>query len=282
MKSKFLFFMVLVLTFLNLIKLNKVNAETNQKSFREKANESLLKNDLVNAIYNFNKALSNYPNDFFIYFQRGIAKYENGDIIGSIEDYTKSINLNPFNREAYNNRGVAYSIIGDYKRAIDDFNNALHETKSYENENNILVNLAYAKINFGDYFGAKEDYLKVIENNPRNSNAYAGLGKIFFYKNDFNNALINFKKAIKLNPKDQYAYFYKGKTYYKLNRFNESETNFSNSIKIDPFNEEFFTKRALTRKKMNNKFSACKDLEQAIFLSEKDKDKKLIDYCKNF
>ena len=63
---------------------------------------------------------------------------------------------------------------------------------------------------------------------------------------------------------------------------NESETNFSKSIKIDPFNEEFFTKRALTRKKMNNKFSACKDLEQAIYLGKKETDKKLFDYCKAF
>ena len=282
MKSKYLFFMVLFLLFLNLINSNKVNAETYQKSYREKANESLLKNDLVNAIYNFNKALRNNPNDFFIYFQRGLARYENGDINGSIEDYTKSLNLNPFNRKAYNNRGVAYSIIGDYKKAIDDFNNALHETKSYENENDILVNLAFIKFSFGDYAGAKEDYLKVIENDPKNLIAYTGLGKIFFYKNDFNNALINLTKATKLNPKDKYAYFYKGKTYYKLNRFNESETNFSNAIKIDPFNQEFFIKRALSRKKMYNKFSACKDLEQAIFLGKKDKDNTLFNYCKNF
>ena len=282
MKSKNLFLMLIFFSCLNFLNTNKLKAESYQKSYRERGNESLLKKNLGNAIYYFTKALQNYPNDFFIYFQRGLARYENGDINGSIEDYTKSINLNPFNREAYNNRGVAYSILGEYKKAISDFNNALHETKSYENENDILENLAYAKFSYGDYSGAKEDYLKVIKNNPSNSNAYTGLGKVFYYKNDLDSALINLSKATKLNSKDQHAYFYKGKTFHKLNRLSESETNFSKSIKIDPFNEEFFTKRALTRKKMNNKFSSCKDLEQAIYLGKKEIDKKLFDYCKAF
>ncbi len=282
MKSKNLFLMLIVFSCLNILNTNKLKAESYQKSYRERGNESLLKKNLGNAINYFTKALQNYPNDFFIYFQRGLARYENGDINGSIEDYTKSINLNPFNREAYNNRGVSYSILGEYKKAISDFKNALHETKSYENENDILENLAFAKFSFGDYSGAKEHYFKLINNNPNNSNAYTGLGKIFYYKNDLDSALINLSKATKLNSKNQHAYFYKGKTFYKLNRLSESENNFSKSIKIDPFNEEFFTKRALTRKKMNNKFSACKDLEQAIYLGKKETDKKLFDYCKAF
>ncbi|MDC3052360.1 tetratricopeptide repeat protein [Prochlorococcus sp. AH-736-A13] len=282
MKSKNLFLILVVFSCSNILNTNKLKAESYQKSYRERGNESLLKKNLSNAINYFTKALHNYPNDFFIYFQRGLARYENGDINGSIEDYTKSINLNPFNREAYNNRGVSYSILGEYKKAISDFNNALHETKSYENKNDILENLAFAKFSFGDYSEAKEDYFKIINNNPSNSNAYTGLGKIFYYKNDLDSALINLSKATKLNSKDQYAYFYKGKTFYKLNRLSESENNFSKSIKIDPFNEEFFTKRALARKKMNNKFSACKDLEQAIYLGKKEIDKKLFDYCKAF
>tara|TARA_Y100000589_G_scaffold322134_1_gene354580 strand:+ start:235 stop:1083 length:849 start_codon:yes stop_codon:yes gene_type:complete len=282
MKSKNLFLILIIFTFLNLLSTNKLKSESYQKSYREKGNESLLKKNLVNAINYFTKALQNDPNDFFIYYQRALARYENGDINGSIEDYTKSINLNPFNREAYNNRGVAYSILGEYKKAISDFNNALHETKSYENENDILENLAYAKISYGNYSGAKEDYLKVINNNPNSSNAHTGLGKVFYYKNDLDSALFNLSKATKLNPKDQHAYFYKGKTYHRLNRLSDSENNFSRSIKIDPFNEEFFTQRALTRKKMNKKYSACKDLEQAIYLGKKEMDKKLLEYCKAF
>ena len=151
MKSKNLFLILIVFSCSNFLNTNKLKAESYQKSYRERGNESLLKKNLGNAINYFTKALQNYPNDFFIYFQRGLARYESGDINGSIEDYTKSINLNPFNREAYNNRGVAYSILGEYKKAISDFNNALHETKSYENENDILERA----INSGEYNPAR-------------------------------------------------------------------------------------------------------------------------------
>lgn len=59
------------------------------------------------SIKYYDKLILLTPEDFELYFNRGVAKGMIMDREGSIKDYDKAIKLNPQYKEAYANRGVA-------------------------------------------------------------------------------------------------------------------------------------------------------------------------------
>jgi len=61
------------------------------------------------------------------------------------------------------------------------------------------------KYKLKDYYGAKDDFTKVIEINPQYGKAYCKRGNAELYLEDYNGALIDFNKALEINPKDDEA-----------------------------------------------------------------------------
>ncbi len=62
--------------------------------------------DYINAIKNYNKAISILPSLTDVYYNRGISKEMLKDFTGAIEDFSKGIELNASNKvDAYHRRG---------------------------------------------------------------------------------------------------------------------------------------------------------------------------------
>jgi len=123
----------------------------------------LEKEQIDDAISDFNKAIELNPRNAAAYISRGIAYYKQGQIDQAISDYDKAIEINPEYAEAYYNRGNAFGKQGQFDQAISDYN-------------------------------------KAIEINPEYAEAYLGRGLAYDEKSQYDQAIADFNKAIELNP----------------------------------------------------------------------------------
>jgi tetratricopeptide (TPR) repeat protein len=128
----------------------------------------LKKEQIDDAISDFDKAIELNAGFAAAYVYRGIAHYKQGQFDQAISDYDKAIEINPEYAEVYYNRGDAFGKQGQFDQAISDYN-------------------------------------KAIEINPEHAEAYLGRGLAYDEKRRYNQAIADFNKAIELNPEDTVA-----------------------------------------------------------------------------
>lgn len=85
----------------------------------------------------------------------------------------------------------------------------------------------------GDYSFAERKYIDVIKKDPRNVEAYRGLGKIYFDQDKYKEAYETFKFLIKLNPQDSRAYNRLGMIAERMLNYEEAAEFFEEAIKLD-------------------------------------------------
>jgi Flp pilus assembly protein TadD len=80
-----------------------------------------------------------------------------------------------------------------------------------------------------DYPKAVESFLKAIDKNPKDPEAYVGLGGIYNQKKMFADALTAFETAIRLDPTHADAYYSLGYTHEMLGNREAAELNYEKS-----------------------------------------------------
>ena len=75
----------------------------------------------------------------------------------------------------------------------------------------------YEKLAKGDLKAAIENFNKAISIDPKNPQAYAGLGNAYTKKGDTEAAIETFNKAISINPNNTYAYVGLYNVYFSRN-----------------------------------------------------------------
>jgi len=78
----------------------------------------------------------------------------------------------------------------------------------------------------GHYNKALDAFLKATELNPKNPDAFYGLGGIYNYQNKHNEAAQTFKIVIKLDPTHFNARYSLGFTYEKLGKLEQAKKEF--------------------------------------------------------
>jgi tetratricopeptide (TPR) repeat protein len=72
------------------------------------------------AIADFSKAISVYPNDELVYGSRAKAYYFRGDYQQALRDYEHAIAMNPNSKRFYYDRALVYRALGDFGAAQQD------------------------------------------------------------------------------------------------------------------------------------------------------------------
>lgn len=190
------------------------------------------------AVAFLNKVIKLDKDNKYAHFLRGCAKYKTEEYIESIHDFTKAIELDPKYVEAYYQRARAKYQIEKYEEANDDirevksldssyikkdldtiiFDWNLHkklasERKTSEFQNKPREDKKQVDLNTDDPFQRLNE---MIRRNPRNAEAYYGIGLIRYGEKNYRLAKIAFDEAIKRNPEYKEAYYERGLTYIKL------------------------------------------------------------------
>ncbi len=180
------------------------------------------------AIIDFNKAITNKPNDADLFLMRGVANANLDNFKDAIADYSRAIELKPSYANAFNNRGIIRHSLKNYEGAINDFDKAI---KLNSKKDNFFRARALAKIELKDYSGAELDIKKAIKINPTFS-TYNYLFFLYDKMKDYEKAISFFNKTIKRNPKDDSSYLFRGGAKMNTKDYSGAISDFRKAISI--------------------------------------------------
>ena len=117
----------------------------------------------------FNKLIELNPDNYKVYFHRGLVYSHRKMTNESISEYSKSINLKADNSPTYNNRGGEYMKLGMYPEAIADYTESI---KLRPLSTTMYCNRALAYLNKCMYAEALLDCTQAVKLNYKYSRAY--------------------------------------------------------------------------------------------------------------
>lgn len=92
---------------------------------------------------------------------------------------------------------------------------------------------AERKLKFGDLEGAEKLYLRLAVISPHDQSIYAALGKIYFNRMNYKDAVAAYKAAISRDGKNGFYYYDLAEVLFKAERFEEAKICFEKSISIN-------------------------------------------------
>lgn len=134
------------------------------------------------------------------------------DFNRSILAYTKVIEIDPDDAMGHYNLGCAYSAVKDERNAEKEWKQAIAKEKEASQRK--------------ERREASEDELMVslvVVNRPVSIEAHRSLGRLYLEQNLVDKALAEFLKAVELEPEDPEAYYELGKIYHKKSHQNKDQ-----------------------------------------------------------
>ena len=137
--------------------------------------------------------------------------------------------------------------------------------KSNKTEENKVMSKACELINQKSYNNAILILKKVLQINPKSSEAYCQIGYCYNELKNYTRALSSFAQSlsIKENP---YSFYFKGITYFNMKLFQESIDSFNNAINLKSDDADYFFSRAECKKKYKQYEQAIEDYATAFTL----------------
>jgi tetratricopeptide (TPR) repeat protein len=96
-----------------------------------------------------------------------------------------------------------------------------------------LFSAAERKLRFRDFNGAEKIYLKLATLYPNESTVYGALGKIYFERKNYEDAVASFKAALKRDRMNGFYYYDLALALFRLRRYEEANICFEKSIEIN-------------------------------------------------
>ncbi len=132
--------------------------------------------------------------------------------------------------------------------------------KQAENDYNIAKELYYKK----DYSVALQQLNKVLEQDPKFSEAYFLRAKIRSLTGDKAGAMMDLDSTIKLNPKNYTALYQRGKAKASEKNFDGAIRDYNKSLKLNPKLPEVLFDRGFAKYIQGNIFGAIDDYTRSL------------------
>ena len=165
-----------------------------------------------------------------IYVQRANIYSKKDNHEAAVTLLQKALELAEDSYDIHSLLGMEYLFMEDFKLARKSFMKCVDFD---EQDYSSLYNVIYCFEFLEDYEGAIVYLNDYLERNPYSEVAWHQLGKQYFSKRMFNEALTAFDFAIISDDTFIGAYFEKGKVLEKLGKFNEAIENYETTIKIE-------------------------------------------------
>ena len=166
---------------------------------------------------------------------------------------------------------------GKFREAIAAYNEYI-DTKPKDIKSIYNRGRAYEQV--GDTESARKDFTRVLDIDIDNLNANLSMGQYWYGKKDFNKAIAFFDKVIEVDGRESMAYLLKGRSLHQKAEFEDAKTNYDLAIDFDKKNAEAYLYRGALKIVLNQKRSACNDLNRALALGAEDAKAPLAKHCK--
>ncbi|WP_339839976.1 tetratricopeptide repeat protein [uncultured Maribacter sp.] len=172
-----------------------------------------------------------------IYIQRANIYSKKDNHEGAVELLQRALSITTNSFDIYSLLGMEYLFMDNFEQAKESFMKCIEFD---EQDYSSLYNVIYCFEFLEDYNGAILYLNEYLEKNPYCEVAWHQLGKQYYYKQMYNEALSAFDFAIISDDSFIGAYFEKGKVLEKLGRHKEAIENYETTISIeDPTSHAF-------------------------------------------
>jgi tetratricopeptide (TPR) repeat protein len=187
----------LVLYFLLFVLVQGLPAQTQTaESYLKQGKEKINKKEYKRAITDFSISLEIEPS-VEAYFLRATAKYMLDNVLEALTDYDNALSLDPYNAVIYNSRGNIKDELKRTVEAMKDYNKAISLDSNYTNA---YYNRAIAHYNVQEFKEAQSDFSHVLLKTPQDAEAMIGIGLCLVKMNKAEEACAWFTKARQLQP----------------------------------------------------------------------------------
>lgn len=156
-----------------------------------------------------------------------------GDYQKALEYFEQALTLKPRFPEVQNNLGALYIILKEWDLAIEYCQKAASDLL-YKTPHYAYTNLGLAYYYKGNYEMAIVSFQQALKQAPEYSPAYFGLGYVYEEIEKWDWAVEAYKKSIFYNPDNADAFFRIGKIYRSLNRNAEARETLGHFLELVP------------------------------------------------
>ena len=94
-------------------------------------------------------------------------------------------------------------------------------------------------VNRESYEEAEKKYLEILSSDPKNIEAYRGLGNIYFLQTQYEEAKQTFIHILKLNKADSFANFELAEVFARMENYDEAIMNLEKALDLEPNNPKY-------------------------------------------
>lgn len=209
------------------------SAEKSQE-YKELGIKQLGEESYGDAVESFQKALDQSvgrvgAQEIDVCYYKALAQYKSGDVEGAIETYSGLVDYDEKNWEVYYLRGSVYLQNGQDELCLKDYDQAVSlNGEDFELYAHIYENLAAA-----GFEEKGQNYLEsALKLKASSAEDYAGLGYIYFLKEDYTNAEKNLQKAV--DEKYEKALLELGQVYAAQGKMDGAKASFESYMEKYP------------------------------------------------
>ncbi|MHC1743867.1 MAG: tetratricopeptide repeat protein [Syntrophobacteraceae bacterium] len=156
------------------------------------------------------------------------------DPAGALQSYLKALELDPKRFEALNNSAKIISDRGEPAEALRLYVRALEASPDARRAAQVRVNMGLALLKMGDLVGARTDFEKAVQLQPRLGEAFNGLGMVHARFGDYSKAIGYYQQALTLDARSVQARINLGVALADSKRFEEAIVQYLEALRSDP------------------------------------------------
>jgi tetratricopeptide (TPR) repeat protein len=191
-------------------------------------------------------------------FNRAVVYMHQSKYLKAINDLTIFLNSNPADAEAYALRAEANFAEANLEEAISDLNMAVDLRPTVDH----YLLRAKGHLITENYISAEKDFRIVLQRDPKNGEAYQGLGDASFRRDDYISARNYYRDATEQNPSDLKARLHYGIALARVGNYPLALQTLSDSV-IQVWPEEGLTTRAFCHFQIGDLLEAQRFAEMA-------------------
>ncbi|MEQ8471456.1 MAG: tetratricopeptide repeat protein [Marinoscillum sp.] len=176
-----------------------------------------------------------------------------------------------------NNKADQFYKKGQYEEAVEAYNKTIETNPT---DITSLYNRGRAHEELDHFTEAEQDFLKILEIDPKHLNANLSLSKLYYRQESYSKAVIFADRALELNENSAQGHFLVARAKHQLGYVDSALESYSLAININrEYGEAYLYRGALRVHKKQSK-SACEDFAKAVNLDVAEAKAIQKKYCK--
>lgn len=211
-------------------------ADTSSEAFINIGLAYIQQNEIENSLNTAELGLEKFPDDYRLYYIKGLALQRSGDNVKAILAFEKAIELNPQDLNSLSTLALAYNTEKNYNRSNELYEMAL----KLDPQNPLLLNnYAYNLSERGEKLDEALSMAKIaVERDPGNASYLDTIGWIYFKLGKFKSAKINIEKSLEINPNSAVVLEHLGDVYNGMKDYSNAVKYWKLALDKNPENSD--------------------------------------------